>query len=143
MTDTMTRAQRSRCMAAVRSRDTSPERLAAGLLRDLGVRFRRNVKSLPGSPDLVVSSRRVAVFVHGCFWHAHENCPKATVPKSNRRFWTAKLDRNRQRDRSTVRRLRRLGWSVLTVWTCKLTTSRIASVRSRLGKALDVDSYRA
>src|SRR5262249_46487377 len=90
------------------------------LLRELGIRFQENRRHLPGSPDLVARVPKRAVFVHGCFWHRHRGCKAATTPKSNRRFWAEKFVLNVRRDRRNVRRLRLLGYRVLTLWECKV-----------------------
>ncbi len=107
-------------MRAVRGRDTEPELRVARLLRRSGVRYRRDVKRLPGRPDFLIASAGVVVFVHGCFWHGH-TCPRgARVPKQNRKYWQEKIARNRRRDRRVARKLRALGYSVWTVWECRL-----------------------
>ncbi len=107
-------------MRAVKSRDTGPELRLASLLRGAGIRYRRDVASLPGRPDFVVRSARTVVFVHGCFWHGHD-CPRgARAPKQNAEYWQAKIARNRRRDRRVSRQLRKLGYSVWTVWECRL-----------------------
>jgi len=100
------------------------------LCRELGLAYRRNVRSLPGSPDLANKSRRWAIFVNGCFWHHHKGCKKATVPKSNRDFWLAKLADNRRRDARKIRDLRAAGYRVLLVWACELGNE--ATLRRRL-----------
>jgi len=101
-------------MSLVRTKRTAPEERVSDELQDRRLRFRVNVHDLPGKPDLVVQSARVAVFVHGCFWHG---CPKHfTVPKHNRRWWVAKIEATRRRDRRKAAQLRRAGWSVVTVW---------------------------
>jgi DNA mismatch endonuclease (patch repair protein) len=116
-------SQRSRTMAAVKSRDTTPELLVAKLLRAAGVRHRRDVRSLPGRPDFVMKRRDgapLALFVHGCWWHGHDCHRGARVPRTNRAYWLAKVARNRRRDRRVARELRSLGYSVWTVWECRL-----------------------
>lgn len=117
--------QRSRTMRAVKSRDTGPELLVADRLRDEGVRFRRDVASLPGRPDFVVSSVGLVLFVHGCWWHGHTCRRGARVPKSNRDYWVAKIARNQRRDRRVTRELREAGWSVWTVWECQLRDGKL------------------
>ncbi|QDU88609.1 Very short patch repair protein [Pirellulimonas nuda] len=107
-------------MRAVKSRDTGPELRVAELLRSAGVRYRRDVARLPGRPDFVIASAKTVVFVHGCFWHGH-HCPRgARVPKQNRKYWQEKVARNRRRDRRVARQLRAEGYSVWTVWECRL-----------------------
>ena len=116
--DTLTKEQRRRNMQAVKSRDTGPEMLVRRLLHRMRYRYRLHRKDLPGTPDIVFTSRRKAIFVHGCFWHGH-GCPKGRLPKSRRDFWEAKLKGNRERDRRKEEELRSLGWSVLVVWQCE------------------------
>ena len=113
-TDAATRARMSRQP----QRGTAPERAVRAVLRDLGYGYRVNVTGLPGSPDLANRSRGWVIFVHGCFWHQHAGCPRATIPKRNREWWQAKLDRNRIRDQEKVLRLEQLGYDVLVVWEC-------------------------
>lgn len=107
-------------MKRVRQRKTDLEELVARALRKLGHRYRRNVSSLPGSPDFANRSRGWALFVNGCFWHHHRNCPLATVPAANREFWTRKFRDNRRRDARKLRELRRLGMRVGIVWQCQV-----------------------
>jgi DNA mismatch endonuclease, patch repair protein len=124
---------RSRLMASVRQKGTTPELVVRRLARDLGIHFRTNGKLLPGSPDLFMTKSKRAVFVHGCFWHRHVSCPAATTPKSHREFWLAKFESNLQRDRRKLRQLRSLGFRVLTVWECQLKSSKnIDRVAKRL-----------
>lgn len=120
---------RSRIMRAVRREGTRPERDLERALNSLGLVFRRHERSLPGSPDFVFPEKRVAVFVHGCFWHRHRNCKLATTPRSNLDYWRAKFAANQKRDRAKVASLRRMGWSVITVWQCQIEKDRDAVVR--------------
>ena len=116
---------RSEVMRRVKSRDTAPERRAAALLSELDIDFRRDAAELPGRPDLVIDSvdPPLAVFVHGCWWHGH-SCPRgARTPTTNRPYWIAKITRNRRRDRRVARQLRSLGYSVWTIWECRLKKS--------------------
>lgn len=114
----------SRRMARIRQRDTSAERLVCKGLRRLGLRFGTRNGDLPGSPDIANRARRWAVFVHGCFWHAHRGCAKATVPKRNRSFWLEKFSDNRTRDRRVVRALRARGYRALVIWQCEAENPR-------------------
>lgn len=107
-------------MAAIRQARTRPEAIVAADLRALGIRYRRNVRSLPGSPDFANVSRRWAIFVNGCFWHRHTGCRRATVPKSNSEFWEEKFRANRARDARAINSLRAKGFKVLVVWECSV-----------------------
>jgi DNA mismatch endonuclease, patch repair protein len=111
---------RRRTMQAVKSKDTGPEMTVRRLLHARGFRYRLHRKDLPGCPDLVFPSRRKVIFVHGCFWHGHDCARGARVPKTNVEYWTAKIGRNRSRDATAVKQLRRDGWGVLVLWECKL-----------------------
>ena len=118
--DTLTKIERSRIMGLVRSKDTRPELIVRRLLHSLGYRYRLHVRTLPGCPDLVFSSRHKVVFVHGCFWHRHACAMGRRIPKSRVRFWTEKLEGNKRRDSKSLYSLRRQGWKTLTVWECQL-----------------------
>lgn len=107
-------------MRLVKSRNTKPELRVRRLLHRLGYRFRIHYDQLPGKPDIVLPSRRKAIFVHGCFWHRHPKCRHARIPKSRQNYWLPKLERNRVRDSTSQRRLRREGWSVMVIWECQL-----------------------
>jgi len=111
---------RSRTMAAVRSKDTRPEMLVRRLTHRLGYRFRLHRRDLPGHPDLVFPRRRAVVFVHGCWWHGHSCSRGARTPKTNLDYWTAKIARNMQRDRASSEALLADGWHVLVLWECEI-----------------------
>ncbi|HLI10559.1 MAG TPA: DNA mismatch endonuclease Vsr [Alphaproteobacteria bacterium] len=123
---------KSEIMARIRSRDTKPELSTRSALHRLGYRFRVNVKSLPGTPDIAIRSRRVAIFVHGCFWHLHSGCALARVPRRNVEYWVPKLRRNSARDEARQEQLRKLGFSVLVVWECE--TANPATLEEKLSK---------
>jgi DNA mismatch endonuclease (patch repair protein) len=89
------------------------------MLHKNGFRYRLHSERLPGKPDIIFPSRKIAIFVHGCFWHRHKNCSKATTPRTRRKFWQTKFDQNVERDRNVQRALRKLGWKVITVWECE------------------------
>jgi DNA mismatch endonuclease Vsr len=118
--DTLTKAQRSERMSRIRSKDTRPELAVRQALFGLGYRYQLHRKDLPGKPDIVFPSRKKAVFVHGCFWHAHEGCKVANLPKSRTEFWQAKFQRNIERDKLNKHALRQMGWTTLTVWECEI-----------------------
>jgi len=119
-TDVYGPEKRSAVMRRVRGRDTRPELCVRRLIWRLGGRYRLNRADLPGKPDIVLASRRLAVFVHGCFWHGHDCARGARVPKANRDYWVGKVARNRTRDAAARERLAALGWRVETVWECEL-----------------------
>ncbi len=116
--DIVDQQTRSRMMSGIRGRDTKPERVVRRCLTQLGYRYRLHRKDLPGAPDIVMPGRRIAIFVHGCFWHRHPGCRLAYVPKTNAAFWSRKLDGNAERDRAAIRSLMEDGWRVLVVWEC-------------------------
>lgn len=107
-------------MGRVRGKDTGPEMLVRRLLHSNGWRYRVHVKGLPGTPDIAFIRRKKAVFVHGCFWHGHQGCRRASVPKSRREFWEQKIRATQERDRNKESALLADGWSVLSVWQCQL-----------------------
>jgi DNA mismatch endonuclease (patch repair protein) len=121
---------RSENMRAIRSKGMRPELAVRSLVHRLGYRFRLHRKDLPGKPDLVFVSRRKVIFVHGCFWHSHQGCKVAHVPKSNLSYWEPKLERNRARDVRNVEALTATGWQTLVVWECEI--SRSGELRERL-----------
>jgi len=127
--------RRSDLMVRVRKKGTAAERKVAVILRGLGLFYRRNVRSLPGSPDLANKRKRWAVFVQGCFWHHHRACRRATVPKTNEAFWLEKFRANRRRDALAVHALRQNGYRVVIVWECEL--DRPEALASRLSKVLE------
>jgi DNA mismatch endonuclease (patch repair protein) len=124
-------------MQSVRRARTKPEETLALLLEQKGVDYAQNVEALPGKPDFVLDEADLVVFVHGCFWHGHEHCHKGrSRPKSNRRYWQEKIDRNRRRDHRMARQLRRLEYSVFVIWECELRHNRMpARLARRLGLA--------
>ena len=120
MTDVYTAEKRSAVMRRVKGRGTAPELIVRRLVWRLGGRYRLDRADLPGKPDIVLAGRRVAIFVHGCFWHGHD-CPRgARTPQANRDYWVQKIDRNRARDAVAQAALTNAGWRVETVWECEL-----------------------
>lgn len=122
MTDVMTPEQRSRCMAAIRGKDTKPEIIVRKYLFSRGMRFRVQVRKLPGNPDIVLPKYKTVIFVNGCFWHGHEDCKYFRLPKSNVEFWKNKIKYNMARDVRNQAELKTLGWRVIRVWECGLRT---------------------
>ena len=121
MADILTARERSQMMSRIRGRDTKPELLVRAALHALGYRFRTHVRELPGTPDLVFSKRRMAVFVHGCFWHRH-GCSRTYMPKSRQEFWQAKFSENIERDLRVQKQLLHGGWGVFIAWECEIET---------------------
>lgn len=126
--------ERSAQMALIRGRNTKPEVRVRRALHAAGLRYRLHVKNMPGKPDLVLSSRRIAVFVHGCFWHQHPDplCKLARMPKSRLEFWRPKLEGNRIRDEKLRRELETSGWKVVEVWECQTDARRLALLAQML-----------
>ena len=135
-TDVFTAAQRSAVMARVKGQDTGPERAVRRMLTALGLRYRLHRKDLPGRPDLALGPRRVALFVHGCFWHGHDCARGARKPKQNAGYWCAKIARNRARDAANTADLAAIGWRALVVWECELRDE--AALTARLACELGV-----
>lgn len=117
--DRLTKERRSWNMGRIRSRDTGPEVAVRAALHDLGFRFRLHVKALPGKPDIVLRKWKHIIFVDGCFWHRHKGCKMAYTPKSDIERWSNKFRQNVARDKRVRQELKRLGWSISTIWQCK------------------------
>lgn len=123
--------ERSRMMSRVRGKDTRPEMVVRRWLHAAGFRYRLHRKDLPGRPDLVLTRLRLALFVHGCFWHRHAGCPRASTPKTRVEFWKAKLAANVARDVQAAAELRQLGWKVAVIWECETRDAGTLSRRLR------------
>ena len=122
MADVMTPEQRSRCMAAIKGKDTKPEMIVRKYLFSRGLRYRVNNRKLPGSPDIVLKKYKTVVFIDGCFWHGHEGCKYYRLPKTNVDFWRHKIAMNIARDYANGVDLRLAGWKVIRVWECDIKT---------------------
>ena len=133
--DTVSAERRSEIMTRVRSVNTGPELAVRRLAHGLGYRFRLHRRDLPGRPDLVFPGRYKVIFVHGCFWHRHQGCALARMPKSRVEFWRGKLEGNARRDGRNERALRRIGWGVMTIWECQ--TRDLARLATRIGRFLN------
>lgn len=120
--DTISKKQRSWNMSRIRSKDTTPELRVRSVISKAGYRFRLHDKSLRGKPDLIFKKHKIALFVHGCFWHHHQRCKRANFPKSNKGYWAPKIHRNVQRDRENRKILKKDGWRVIIVWECQTKT---------------------
>lgn len=121
--------QRSALMSRVKGKNTKPEILVRKLLHSVGGRFRLHGKKLPGKPDIVMPGRRLAIFVHGCFWHRHQGCKRSSCPKTRADFWEDKFRKNVARDQRNISDLKRLGWAVEVVWECETVDTRALSKR--------------
>lgn len=147
LVDSLTKEQRSQLMSKVRSADTQPEWILRSALHRLGFRYRLHCKGLPGRPDLVFPKYRVAIFIHGCFWHRHGGCKDASSPKTNQVFWEKKFNDNIERDRAVATALTQSGWEVVVVWECELlrdtlpTINRVISTLVSKGASVSKAGY--
>jgi len=141
MADIVDTPTRSRMMSGIRGRNTRPERLLRRALHAAGFRYRLNVGSLPGRPDIVLPRYRAAVFVHGCFWHRHAKCRYATTPATRSEFWAAKFEANVRRDHAAQAQLLKQGWRVAVVWECG-TRKEMSEVAAQLQAWLRGSSVR-
>lgn len=128
MVDIFSPTERSARMALIKSKDTTPEVRLRRALHSQGLRYRLHVKGLPGRPDIVFPRFRTILFVHGCFWHQHKNCRLASTPKTNTNYWKHKLSENVSRDARTSKALSELGWAVIVVWECEISSRKKANV---------------
>ena len=135
--DNFTTAERSRNMARIKGKNTAPERRVRSLLHGMGYRFRLHRRDLPGTPDIVLPKHRAVIFVHGCFWHRHEGCKRATMPADHREFWEKKLTLNKERDRRHLAALEGMGYRCLVVWQCELKD--METLRRRLASFLGTE----
>lgn len=134
--DNLSPAQRKRSMQRNTSSGTSPEKKMRTLLRASRLRFRSQYKQLPGTPDFVLPEKRIAIFVHGCFWHSH-HCQRTRPPSTNKAYWTQKLTRNVSRQRKVTRLLKKSGWCPLTIWECQL---KVLTARDLLHKITRIEA---
>lgn len=122
--DVFSREKRSRIMSRVSGKNTKPELLVRSLLHKMGFRFRLHRKDLPGKPDIVLPKFKKVIFIHGCFWHGHIDCRRSKRPTTNEEFWKEKLDRNKERDKNSLKNLSDLGWGVLVIWVCEINDTQ-------------------
>ena len=118
--DSITKSQRSLNMSRIRSKDTKPEKALRSILHNRRFRFRKNVEGLPGKPDIVFSKYKTVIFVHGCFWHQHPSCNRSIMPKTNRKYWKDKFEKNITRDYKNIKKLELSNWHVIIVWECEI-----------------------
>lgn len=119
MSDIFSRAKRSDIMSKISGKETKPEILVRKFLFSKGFRYRKNVKELPGKPDIVLPKYKTIIFVHGCFWHGH-TCKAGKLPETNRNFWEVKISKNIDRDNCDIIKLKEAGWKVLIIWQCEI-----------------------
>ena len=122
--------QRSRNMSAIKSKNTKPEIKVRKILHSMGYRFRLHSKDLPGSPDIVLPKYKTVIFVHGCFWHRHENCKYASTPKTRKEFWNKKFTENKKRDLEIQEKIKILDWRSVVIWECE--TKNIENLRDKI-----------
>jgi DNA mismatch endonuclease (patch repair protein) len=140
--DSPVSAERRHMMRSVRRRNTTPEMIVRAAIRAAGVRYQLHVRNLPGTPDIVMFTRRIAIFVHGCFWHRHSGCRLTTTPKTRTEFWAEKFRRNQERDAAALESLRELGWQVAIVWECETKSGTyLEPLLQRLATAAPEKSY--
>jgi DNA mismatch endonuclease (patch repair protein) len=132
MIDVVDKPTRSRMMAGIRGKDTQPELGLRRALHRLGLRYRLHASELPGRPDILLPRHQVAIQVHGCFWHRHENCVYCTTPATNKKFWRSKFDETKGRDERNLEALRKLGWKVAIVWECSMKDDGAEAIAEKI-----------
>ncbi|HBO27782.1 very short patch repair endonuclease [Culturomica sp.] len=137
MADIYSKEKRSYLMSLIRSQNTKPEIMVRKYLFSKGLRFRVNVKKLPGTPDIVLPKYRTVIFIHGCFWHGHGNCKIAHLPKTRTEWWEKKINRNIERDNSNRRKLKGMGWHTMVVWECQLVPKQRQTTMQGIVDLLD------
>ena len=137
--DDLTKEQRHKNMSNIRSKNTTPEEKVRKDLFAKGFRYRKNVRSLPGCPDIVLPKYRTVIFVNGCFWHKHD-CGRFVWPSSNQDYWVPKINRNVERDRDNQAKLEKMGWRVLIVWECSLKKKLFAETMEQLAVRIRSDN---
>jgi DNA mismatch endonuclease (patch repair protein) len=135
MADIFTKEKRSDVMRRIRAKNTKPELLVRQFLFSKGFRYRLHQNTLPGKPDIILKRYKTVIFVNGCFWHGHKSCKKSILPTSNTAFWKEKIQANTDRDKNTKRSLKKLGWSIFTIWECNIKNKK--SLNKELNKLLD------
>jgi len=136
MADVHTKKQRSYNMSQIRAKDTKPEMLVRRFLHAKGFRYKLHDKSLPGKPDIVLPKYRIVIFVHGCFWHGHENCKYFKIPKTRTKWWTDKIKGNKANDEKAVKALKKDGWRIINIWECDLKPVKVEKTLTPLLKKI-------
>lgn len=122
--DRITKAKRSDIMSRVRCQNTKPEEIVRKYLFSEGFRYRKNDKRYPGKPDIVLPKYKTIIFVNGCFWHQHYGCKAAALPEANHQYWEEKLNKNVERDKQEIQQLKDMGWRVIVVWECEISSKK-------------------
>ncbi len=135
MADNHSKEVRSMNMSHIRSKNSKPEELVRKFLFSKGFRYRKNVRALPGCPDIVLPKYKTVIFVNGCFWHKHD-CPRFVWPSSNEEYWRPKIMGNVERDKTNIEKLQKLGWKVLIIWECEIRHSNAETTLSELAKKI-------
>ena len=130
MSDIYSKSKRSDIMSKISGKETKPEILVRKYLFSLGFRFRKNVKDLPGKPDILLPKYKTIIFIHGCFWHGHD-CKRGALPETNQEFWQEKIEKNFERDIHNISELRKNGWSVIIIWQCEIKNKEAKNIRLR------------
>jgi len=129
MTDHLNSEKRSWNMSRIKSKDTSPELKVRKYLYSKGIRYRLHRKDLPGKPDIAINRIKTAIFIHGCFWHRHESCKKANIPKTRTKYWLSKLNNNKERDIINLKSLSEIHWNPVIIWECRINQlDKLASI---------------
>lgn len=134
--DKFSQKKRSEIMSKISGKETKPEILVRKYLFSKGFRYRKNVKTLPGKPDIVLPKYKTVIFVNGCFWHGHKNCKKANLPTTNVNFWKEKIDKNIVRDKKNIHDLKKMGYNVIIIWQCSLTVKKRDKTLEKVTRAL-------
>lgn len=134
MSDIYSKSKRSDIMSKISGKETKPEILVRKYLFSEGFRFRKNVKDLPGKPDIVLPKYKTVVFIHGCFWHGH-TCKRGTLPETNQEFWKEKIGKNVERDNRNIAELKARGWNVIVIWQCEIKSQK--PQKERLDKLIN------
>ena len=129
MSDIFSKSKRSEVMSKIKGKETKSEIVVRKYLFSKGLRYRKNVKELPGKPDIVLPKYKTIIFIHGCFWHFHQNCKESHLPSSNTEYWKVKLEKNVERDQKNITLLSSAGWKVIVVWECELETITLLNTR--------------
>ncbi len=138
--DVFSKGKRSQIMSRISGKDTKPEMLVRSLLHRMGFRFRLHTKDLPGKPDITLPKHKKVIFIHGCFWHGHIDCPRSKRPSTNVKFWNEKIDGNIKRDKKNIQSLENQDWKTLILWTCEIKDQK--TLESKLTSFMETDSNR-